>query len=462
MIIVDEPVTTVDETLISVDETVITVDETVITVDETVETGTDVENTASKEADKDNDSNIEVEDQILESVRTNEPVPKSVDIPCIGCTSKNRDIKLLNEHVIESESQIDAQIEAFKTKLVEKEKEKQNLIREYENTISLKVKAMEKEKDKVVKNYEEILKDHSEELALSRNEVKKVVEKNVKLAEENKTLHGIIEANKDIEEELNLENDEVDLENDEVDLENDEVFAEQMITVNGIKYRRTNSPNQAESNKQTNESQDNLGAKTKSYKCTKCDDTFSTMGLLRRHSKQKHPLNAVFSQADQEEQTRQEITCTKCNFFCETNDMLKQHVEKDHLTRQEISCSRCNFLCETKDILKQHVEKEHIKYQRKRPCTFWLNGYCLYSDEECRFSHEEPEMDQNTICSYGMNCRKTNCVFNHPKPCHFQQNCRNSNCRFWHFNQEYFLDLESVMEFPPLQPKSFKSWTQWF
>ena len=38
---------------------------------------------------------------------------------------------------------------------------------------------------------------------------------------------------KDIEEELNLENDEVDL-------ENDGVFAEQMITVNGIKYRRTN------------------------------------------------------------------------------------------------------------------------------------------------------------------------------------------------------------------------------
>ena len=160
--------------------------------------------------------------------------------------------------------------------------------------------------------------------------------------------------------------------------------------------------------------------------------------------------------------TNQGITCNKCDFQCENNDLLKQHMEQEHSARQKITCNKCSFQCETKDMLKQHVEVEHKKYQRKRSCSFWLNGYCMFSDEECKFSHEEPVMDQNAICSYGMNCRKSNCAFNHPNPCHFQQNCRNPNCRFWHFNQEYFLDLDSVMEFPPLQTKSFKPWTQWF
>ena len=134
---------------------------------------------AAKEAEKDNDfdSDKEVETQISKLVDPTENVTQTVDIPCNGCISKDRDIKLLNEHVSETEAQIDAQIDAFKTKLIEKEKERQKLIKEYENAINLKVKSMEKENEKIIKNYEDIIKEHSEELSLSRDEVKKVVEK---------------------------------------------------------------------------------------------------------------------------------------------------------------------------------------------------------------------------------------------------------------------------------------------
>ena len=112
-----------------------------------------------------------METQISELVDPTENVTQTVDIPCNGCISKDRDIQLLNEHINESEAQIDAQIYAFKTKLIEKEKEKQKLIREYENAINLKVKSMEKENEKIIKNYEDIIKEHSEELSLSRDEV---------------------------------------------------------------------------------------------------------------------------------------------------------------------------------------------------------------------------------------------------------------------------------------------------
>ena len=168
-----------------------------------------------------------------------------------------------------------------------------------------------------------------------------MVDKNVKLAEENKTLHGIIEANKDIEEEMGNQNQ------NDCDLENDEVFAEQMITVNGLKYRRTTSTKRPESKKKNaNDNQENLGARTKNYKCARCDQSFLTMGLLKRHTKEKHTLNAGDPQAEREEPTILKISCKKCDYQCETNEMMKQHMEKEHITRQNITCNRCNYLCE--------------------------------------------------------------------------------------------------------------------
>ena len=115
----------------------------------------------------------------------------------------------------------------------------------------------------------------------------------------------------------------------------------------------------------------------------------------------------------------------------------------------------------TRANLTNHIRSNHGQRAEKFACKFWLNGYCFYSDEECRFSHNEP-VESNKICFFGFNCTKPNCAFYHPKPCNFQQNCRNANCTFWHFGNESFLDMSSMREFPPLNSKKFNPRMMWY
>ena len=281
---------------------------------------------------------------------------------------------------------------------------------------------------KCTKEYENTIKEHMEELSLCRAEVKKTVDSNVKLSEENKTLHALIEANEDIEEELENQNC-----GDDADLENDEVFADSILTVNGIKYKRTSPLTEAEKAKEPE-----TGARAKEYACNKCEQIFKTMGLLKRHENTQHIPGSI-PQPGKE------------------NRMSKAQKSS------RMKCNKCDFVCESKANLTNHVQNSHVLRKNSSiPCKFWQNGYCRYSEEMCRFSHSMNE-NMNKICYFGIYCKKPDCVFVHQKPCNFQQNCRNSNCNFFHFQNEPFLDMNSRTEFPPLQAKSsFKPWMMWF
>ena len=321
---------------------------------------------------------------------------------------------------------------------------------------------------KIIREYEKIIKEHLEELTTCRAEVSKTVDKNVKLAEENKTLHALIEANNDLEEELGNQTGENDL-------ENDEVFADSILTINGVKYRRTSPVTEAEETKRNDKSRE-TGTKAKQYSCDKCAEVFQTMGLLRRHSKTKHGASAPPQEDDSQESENEPASnkCTKCTFVSDSKETMTKHVQDQHGVSHPshdnidlAKCRECNYQAETVDILINHIQDDHANVHLRRrtvSCEFWMNGFCKFTEIECKFLHKETSRNQKTNCLYGMNCRKgPGCPFYHPQPCHFQQNCRNANCRFWHFNnQESFLDLESTMEFPPLQAKrGFQPWMMW-
>ena len=149
------------------------------------------------------------------------------------------------------------------------------------------------------------------------------------MAEENKPLLAIIEANKDIEEEMEGMNSEDD--NSQNDMENDELFADSIININGIKYKRTTPASEAEQTKNQNK-EPNGGAKTKRYDCNKCTEVFTTMGLLRRHEKTPHAANSAPEPEIQlpQEQEPTSIKCTKCDFSSDTRANLTNHIRSNH------------------------------------------------------------------------------------------------------------------------------------
>ena len=159
------------------------------------------------------------------------------------------------------------------------------------------------------------------------------------------------------------------------------------------------------------------------------------MGLLRRHEKTPHVEDTA---REEESETPKEQESSA------------------------IKCSKCDFSSKSKAHLTNHIQSNHVQRTKNSTCRFWQNGYCRYTEEDCRFSHTIYMENKKKMCYYGLNCRNPNCTFYHPKPCDFQENCRNVNCTFFHFGYEPFLDMISMTEFPPLNTRNFNPRMSWY
>ena len=293
---------------------------------------------------------------------------------------------------------------------------------EYRKTIE----ATEKEFAKDIKMKNAEIKELREKLTESFIKIDDVIQQNVNLKEELKTMEEIMNANEELQDNLkrahNIEDNENYEQSDEEvpDTEIDEDFTEHMRRNKRTRAQRRSPMEEAEIPNATAEDTAEAilkktcnvcnfiakneiqlrGHMTGHPSCDSCNSMFKTVGLLRRHMKNEHNINMEASQPNPETK-EQSIKCDECDFVGKTDIQIRKHKEVRH---------------KTEDL-------RHKKFM-KTVCTFWLSGGCTRG-EFCYYAHPDP-------VNY----------YNQKKPCFFQNNCRNYYCSFYHF-EDSFLEAGS-------------------
>ena len=163
------------------------------------------------------------------------------------------------------------------------------------------------------------------------------------------------------------------------------------------------------------------------------------------------------------------MCCSKCDFTGKTKEQMDKHMKVRHTTETPFNCDECDFCTVSNINLNWHKEAMHSRRTNQfngqdnnkvdKLCPFLLNGFCRYSDQQCRYSH-----NNNNWCKFQMECKAwPNCRFIHSEgfsapACYYQENCMKFNCPFEHYsrNDGHFLGRgQSVPEmnvnnFPPL------------
>ena len=354
-----------------------------------------------------------------------------------------------------------------------------------------------KEKSKVSKDNKSKMKEMEEELKKSYDKANELFQENLVLIEEKRVDDEI----KKINEELKKKRDEELLMQEETNHTSDEDAMDEEINEAEAAAFMKQQPRSSRSSPMFDAKPDdnqnrnvvcnicNFKAKnvtqlrghlTGHPKCNVCNLTFKTVGLVKRHLKEEHNIQPEkHTNENKSSHTDYKLFCSKCDFMAKTNIQMEKHVKLMHNKEQPIACDRCEFITTNKTNLTWHKEAMHSSeeiYQQKnqnirkvsQPCSFWLNGFCRYSEQECRFSH------RNVIqCRYQMDCRAwPDCRFAHDETpaCYFQENCLNYNCPFEHYsgNENHFLGNVQVpkmnfQNFPPLNQarNGKKPWRPW-
>ena len=314
------------------------------------------------------------------------------NISCKDCENTAKTVTFLNEHIEECETDL------TKTK------------KEYE-----KVK---KEKNKIVKEMDKKVRELRSELDKYYLDVDKLYQENVKLAEHNKTLEEVLKVNTELHDKLK-------------DME-DKLAGEEEITI---------------------EDPTPTSQKYSGYTCKKCEFKCHTMGLLRRHVKQKHTSYNFEKDGTAKDENVPKFTdgtrsvkCDQCTFTVDNDVALVRHITEKHTAKAEEKKFPCRFW--RRGSCKKGLDCD-FSHEVKiiKPCRYWARGTCSYGSE-CRFAHNSlPE------CRYGDNCRAwPNCRFQHESSansyCRYQENCQDSFCSFVHFLGHFPPQLDSYQEFP--------------
>ena len=263
-------------------------------------------------------------------------------------------------------------------------------------------------------------------------------------------------------------NDNMD-DDDDDEYPNDEEVAAFYAEQNENRRRRTNPQSSADA-PQTSKQTENQSK----FVCSRCEFQTSSEGILKKHVSSIHVSETGASRAEQE--TNSKLSCSKCGFKTTNENILKRHESNIHGNSEPLACEKCNFSTTKKINLKWHMEAMHrpennfmkharndenTERRRNKICSFYLNGFCRYSEQQCKFRHESPPR-----CRYQMDCAAwPDCGFTHDAidnvmACHYQERCRSNNCQFTHFgsNGERFLGrgqpvpAMNMHNYPPLFP----------
>ena len=300
------------------------------------------------------------------------------------------------------------------------------------------------------------------ELRKSMDEAHAKVQENVRLAEEKKTLQGILKMNTELYEKRKEESrksvaDVCEEDGDDLDVDD---FIEVMRNNKANRFSRTGPATEPTTIKETGV----RSKTTKLFKCNKCDFEAKQETLLIGHmTAHEENQNFVIYHC-----------CDHCDHSFKTAGLLKRHMNVMHRDVEPnvakngiqdgasflpageklIKCDDCEYKAKSKPELIEHKDKHHAtpKQNPINTCRYWLRGECVYGNR-CYFDH--------IVQSQNNASRNKSKQELFPKECWFQENCLRENCPFQHSSQsQSFLwnsppDLNCYQEFP-----SFPRWTQ--
>ena len=100
---------------------------------------------------------------------------------------------------------------------------------------------------------------------------------------------------------------------------------------------------------------ENGGSTSKSYACNECQFVSSLESQLKQHKKDKHSKNNGKSSKSNKRSVR--IPCDACDFTAESADSYMDHVVMHE--RNIVSCKECGY----KESLKEYEIKQHTKHK---------------------------------------------------------------------------------------------------
>ena len=132
----------------------------------------------------------------------------------------------------------------------------------------------------------------------------------------------------------------------------------------------------------------------------------------------------AFTSVDSVHEGKKPFKCVTCNYSCDLESSLQQHVSSVHEGKKPFKCDTCNYSSDVREELQQHVASVHeVKKQSKR---------------------ESASQKAGKICKstwLGVKCQIKDCVQVHIEPCPDQE-CQAQdgglplykarNCQLWH------------------------------
>ena len=305
---------------------------------------------------------------------------------------------------------------------------------------------------------------------------------NEKLQEDNKTLEELRTVNEMLQKEnYSKRIEKSDAEDADTEESEDEEVA--AFFAKQAKNRKSRTSPQTEAEASNYKEKD----VPKKFSCTKCNFRTTNESILNKHVRSNHsspnPQTEAEAPNSKEKDVPKKFSCTKCNFRTTNESILNEHVRSNHSSPNPFVCDQCQFTTTTAVNLAWHKEAMHttqnnqqnnhqpsISKKVQKMCNFWFNGFCRYSDIECRFLHKNPPR-----CKFQMDCMAwPNCNFYHDEnysrgACHYQEKCRRQNCMFEHFNvnSEHFLGggqlppEMNIHNFPHLNQNQGYNQNQW-
>ena len=416
--------------------------------------------------------NVEEVKSTLKQKTTAFPVGKKVKSKCDVCGYKNKNVKLLNDHMKEHDDRFDKMRKLTDLDSSVEEMDQEEQVEEESSSgepvepASDEQERVEKvEEDDIVqsvatesaKNDERAIDQINPEMITNQSssaEIQKLKEELIKIGETNQRLS---ERNKKLEKE-NREHKAIVKEKDEVGIayvmklteleETNSVLLTKLQVLQDIsvtdvqlneKYEKMRTENAELKSRMEELQKDN--DETDVVDITELvKNKFS--GFRRQGGSCPQPAPDITPELADIVIGGSEFKCQTCDFSSKEQNVLRDHISKVHkqcdlcpdyflsvlALRDHIklkhnkdngtfrNCNKCHYSAVNRSHLKAHIESHHKKEKAQtinkinKTCKYWRDSSCNFG-QNCKFKHEF------IMCTFKERCRDIlNCRFEHEKP----------------------------------------------